>query len=220
MPQVAVLGTGRVGQAIAGRAAEVGYDVTVGARRADSESLRVFADRERIATGSFADAVAAAPLVVNATNGNVSLEALAMVGPDALHGKVLLDLANELKPPADGGFPEPVASSTNSLGRRIQQSYPELRVVKSLNTMNNQVMIHPEIVPGDHVVFLSGDDAAAKEAVRELLRAFGWREVQFLDLGGIETAAASEMTMAIWIRVVMARGSNAAPFNWAINSAG
>ncbi len=103
MPQVAVLGTGRVGQAIAGRAAEVGYDVTVGARSADSESLRVFADRERIATGSFADAVAAAPLMVNATNGNVSLEALAMVGPDALHGKVLLDLANELKPPRMAG---------------------------------------------------------------------------------------------------------------------
>lgn len=219
MPQVAVLGTGRVGQAIAGRAAEVGYDVTVGARSAESESLRVFADRERITTGAFTDAVAAAPLVVNATNGNVSLEALAMVGADVLRGKVLLDLANELQPAAGGGFPEPVATSTNSLGRRIQEAYPELRVVKALNTMNNQVMIHPEIVPGDHLVFLSGDDEAAKESVRELLRAFGWREVQLLDLGGIETAAASEMMMAVWIRIVMARGSDAAPFNWAINSA-
>ncbi len=219
MAELAVLGTGRVGQAIVGRAAEVGYDVTVGARSADSESLQVFTGRERISTGSFADAVGAASLIVNATNGNVSLDALAMVGAEPLRGKVLLDLANELQPVGEG-FPVPVASMENSLGRRIQQAYPELRVVKALNTMNNQVMIHPESIPGDHLVFLSGDDETAKESVRELLRAFGWRDTQMLDLGGIDTAAATEMMMAVWMRVVMARGFDAPPFNWAIFSAG
>ncbi len=56
-------------------------------------------------------------------------------------------------------------------------------------------------------------------SVRELLRAFGWREPQLLDLGGIDAAAATEMMMAIWLRVGSARGWDAPPFNWAIHSA-
>ena len=93
-------------------------------------------------------------------------------------------------------------------------------MVKALNTMNNAVMMHPELIPGDHLVFLAGDSAAAKDRVRELLRAFGWREPQLLDLGGIDAAAATEMMMAVWLRVGSARGWDAPPFNWAIHSAG
>lgn len=108
---------------------------------------------------------------------------------------------------------------TGMVGLRIQQEYPKTRVVKGLNTMTNQVMVHPEMVPGDHVVFLSGDDPAAKEEVRALLRSFGWREPQFVDLGGIETAVDAELTMGLWLRVAMARGWTAPPFNWAIHAA-
>lgn len=219
MPALGIIGTGAVGQALAARAVEVGYDVCVGARSAGSESLAVFAGRDGITTGSFADAARSAPLVVNATNGNVSMAALESIGAENLRGKVLLDAANQLQR-RDGGFPVPVASAENSLALSIQQAYPETDVVKALNTMNNQVMVHPERIPGDHVVFLSGDSDAAKDQVRELLRAFGWRDVQLFDLGGIDTAAASEMMMAIWLRVGMARGwADAPPFNWAIMSA-
>ncbi len=219
MVALGILGTGAVGQALAGRAAEVGYDVFVGARSAESESLATFAGRDGITTGSFADAAASARLVVNATDGNVSLAALEAAGAENLRGKVLLDVANQLER-RGGGFPVPVASAENSLALHIQQAYPETNVVKALNTMNNQVMVHPESIPGDHVVFLSGDSDGAKDQVRELLRAFGWRDVQMFDLGGIDTAAASEMMMAIWLRVGMARGWAAAPpFNWAIMSA-
>ena len=156
---------------------------------------------------------------MNATDGNVSLAVLESAGAENLRGKVLLDVANQLDRQG-GGFPVSVASVENSLAKRIQRAYPETSVVKSLNTMNNQVMVHPELIPGDHVVFLAGDSDAAKEQVRELLRAFGWRAGQMIDLGGIDAAAASEMMMAIWLRVGMARGWAAAPpFNWAIMSA-
>jgi 8-hydroxy-5-deazaflavin:NADPH oxidoreductase len=217
MPALGVLGTGAVGQAIATRAAEVGYDVTVGARSSDSDNLAPFSGRERITPGSFADAAAAAQLVVNATNGNVSLDALQAAGADNLQGKVILDLANELR--FVDGSPVPQAAPDNSLVVRLQQAFPKSYLVKALNTMTNQVMVHPERVPGDHVVFLAGDSDAAKEAVRQLLRAFGWREAQMLDLGGLDTAVATEMMMAIWLRVLGARGWDAPPFNWAINSA-
>ena len=86
--------------------------------------------------------------------------------------------------------------------------------------MNNTVMADPSLVPGDHVVFLSGNDAGAKDAVREVLARFGWRPEQMVDLGGIETAAATEMMMSAWMAVMMARGMDEPPFNWAINSSG
>lgn len=214
-----VIGTGRVGQALAFRAAEVGYEVTVGARSADSASLAPFAGRDRIRTGSFADAAASAPLLVNATGGDVSLEALGQAGAANLAGKTLLDVSNELRPTEGGGFPTPTATLDHSIGQRIQQAFPQTQVVKALHTMNNQVMVHPETVSGDHLVFMSGDSDEGKNEVRVLLRSFGWRDEQFLDLGGIDTAATTEMMMPVWMRIVTARGQDAGPFNWAINPA-
>ena len=218
MTSIAVLGTGVVGQTLARRLAEVGYDVTVGARTADSPSLAPFDDMSGVSTGSFADAVAGAELVINATNGRNSLAALGMAGDHALDGKTLLDVSNELIPAEGGGFPRPAATAEDSLGQRIQATFPAARVVKSLNTMNCTVMADPSTVPGDHVVFLSGEDSGAKDDVRAVLSRMGWRDVQMLDLGGIDTAAAVEMMMSAWMRVTVVRGHDAPRFNWAINA--
>ena len=112
---------------------------------------------------------------------------LESIGAEALAGKTVIDLSNELVP-VEGGYPAPAASPERSIGRRLQEAFPETFVVKSLNTMNCMVMVDPSIVPGDHVVFLSGDDADAKDRVREFLATFGWRSEQMVDLGGIDTA--------------------------------
>lgn len=213
MTSIGVLGTGIVGRTLAARLAEIGADVMVGARTAGSASLEPFGALG-VSTGSFADAAAHADLLINATNGSNSIAALESAGP--LAGKTLIDVSNELEP-VEGDFPRPVASADDSLGQRIQAAFPDLYVVKSLNTMNCTVMADPSLVPGDHVVFLSGDDAGAKGRTRELLALMGWRAEQMIDLGGIETAAAVEMTMALWMRVTVARGNDAPRFNWAIN---
>ena len=47
-------------------------------------------------------------------------------------------------------------------------------MVKALNTMNCEVMVDPRRVPGEHDVFVAGNDDAAKATVRELLESFGW----------------------------------------------
>lgn len=212
-----MLGTGQVGQTLARRLAEVGYAVTVGARSADSESLTAFADDEGIATGSFADAAAFGEVVVNATNGGNSEAALTQAGASHLAGKPVIDVANDLEP-VDGSYPKPRASADNSLGRRLQQAFPDAHVVKTLNTMTCAVMADPSLVEGDHAVFVSGDDAAAKNAVREVLARMGWRNSQIIDLGGIDTAAGTEMMMSAWMRIRVARGADAPPFNWAVHS--
>ncbi len=84
--------------------------------------------------------------------------------------------------------------------------------------MNCDVMVDPSIVPGDHVVFLSGNDDAAKGRVREFLSLLGWRDAQMVDLGGIETAVMTEMMMPVWIGLMSARGGHDFHYNWIISA--
>ena len=61
-------------------------------------------------------------------------------------------------------------------------------------------MVNPAMVPGDHDMFICGNDADAKEKVKALLEAdFGW--TSFVDLGDITGARGMEMILPIWIRL-------------------
>jgi predicted dinucleotide-binding enzyme len=65
--------------------------------------------------------------------------------------------------------------------------------------MSCSVMVDPSRVPGEHDVLISGNDAAAKAKVSELLRDFGWKSV--IDLGDITTARGTESYMLLWLRL-------------------
>ena len=81
--------------------------------------------------------------------------------------------------------------------------------MKSLNTMNCEVMVRPDTVPGEHDVFMAGDDAAAKADVRALLESFGWPPGSIRDVGGLEAARGLEMYLPFWISLRMTLGHNA-----------
>src|SRR4051812_30407983 len=175
---IAILGTGVVGNTIGSKLAGLGHQVRMGSRTHDNPKAVEWA---RLAGsgashGTYAEAAAFGELIFNCTSGLSSLEALRSAGADNLRGKVLIDLANPLD--FSHGFP-PTMSVCNddSLGEQIQKAFPEARVVKTLNTMNCTVMVDPALVPGDHHVFLSGNDDGAKREVAALLRdGFGWKE--------------------------------------------
>ncbi|WP_319722906.1 NADP oxidoreductase [Streptomyces sp. MB09-01] len=164
----------------------------------------------------FAEAARDGDTLVNATGGQVSIAALTAADAAHLDGKILIDVANPLD--FSRGFPprlDPV--DTDSLGELIQRTFPGLRVVKTLNTMNCLVMVDPGRVAGEHRVFLSGEDADAKKAVRELLHSFGWPERSIRDLGGIETARGAEMLLPVWLRLMGSLGHT--DFNFHIQGA-
>ncbi|MGZ5309236.1 MAG: NADPH-dependent F420 reductase [Solirubrobacterales bacterium] len=200
--EIGVLGTGMVGQAIATKLVELGHEVTMGSRQAGNENAVAWAKEagEAAAEGSFADAAGHGELVVNCTAGVASLEALDAAGKENLSGKTLIDVANPLD--ASQGFPPTLAfCNDDSLGERIQAAFPEARVVKALNTMNCQVMVEPTRVPGEHAVFMSGEDEDAKRGVSELLGSFGWPGKRIVDLGGIRTARGTEMYLPLWLNL-------------------
>ena len=147
--RIGVLGTGMVGHALASRLVETGHDVVMGSRDAanDKAAAWVASQPERAAAGTFASAAAHGEVVLNATGGAVSLDVLRLAGAENLAGKVLIDVSNPMKP--DVGFPpqlDPVGD--DSLAERIQREFPAARVVKTLNTMNCNVMADPSLVPG------------------------------------------------------------------------
>lgn len=203
-----MLGTGMVGSAIATRLLEVGHDVRMGARAAGNEAAVTWADAggDGASQGSFAEAAAFADeLVFNATNGNHAVEVADSAAAE-LEGKVLVDVTNPLEPTDDG-----MALSvgvTDSLAESIQRTLPQTWVVKALNTMNCEVMVRPDIVPGDHAAFLCGDDEAAKAKTVALLREFGWPAERVIDLGDIAAARGMEAYVLIWVRMMGALGGS------------
>ncbi|MFE9481983.1 NADPH-dependent F420 reductase [Streptomyces spororaveus] len=217
----AVLGTGIVGRTVAARLDGLGHQVVIGTRDPEAtvgrdEYAQWHQDHPGVGLASFAQAARDGEILVNATGGQASIAALTEADAAHLDGKVLVDIANPLD--FSGGFP-PVLDPVNddSLAELIQRTFPRLRVVKTLNTMNCQIMVDPARVPGEHHVFLSGEDADAKKAVRELLHSFGWPEASVLDLGGIETARGTEMLLPVWLRLMGALGH--ADFNFHIQGA-
>jgi predicted dinucleotide-binding enzyme len=210
--RIGVLGTGSVGRRIATKLVELGHEVTMGSRSAENEALREWVESagEGSSGGSFANAAAAGELIFNCTAGVASLDALIAAGAGNLAGKVLVDVSNPLD--FSGGLP-PTLSICNddSLGERIQAAFPETRVVKALNTINNQVMTEPGRLAGAHNVFVCGEDEGAKETVTELLADFGWPREAIVDLGGISAARGTEMYLPLWLRLMGALGT--ADFN-------
>jgi len=195
-----VLGTGMVGQEIATKLAALGNEVCMGSRGQDNKQAKAWVERmgKNGKTGTFAEAARFGDVLVNCTQGSHSLEALRTLDKNDVSGKILIDVANPLD--ASRGMP-PILSICNSdsLGESIQREFPEAKVVKALNTVNCRVMTDPKRVPGEHDLFICGNDQAAKKAVTTLLREFGWKSI--IDLGDITSARATEQLMPIWLRL-------------------
>lgn len=216
--KIAVLGTGPVGQTVAGGLAELGHQVVVGTRDPEATLARTEPDtfgnppfkvwHERhpgVGLLGLADAAADAELVVNATNGAGSIAALGAAGQDHLADKVLVDISNPLDFSA-GMPPGLFVSNTDSLGEQIQRRFPRTRVVKTLNTLNANLMVDPgQLAGGAHSVFVSGDDHEAKQTVNALLADLGHTDV--IDLGDIATARGTEMYLPLWARLWTALGT-------------
>jgi predicted dinucleotide-binding enzyme len=195
-----VLGTGMVGSTIATKLVSLGHEVKMGSRDAKNEKARVWvASAGRGASqGTFADAAAFGEIVFNCTNGMGSIDALKSTGA-ALGGKILVDVANALDF-SKGMPPTLFVSNTDSLGETIQRTFPEAKVVKALNTVNANVMVNPGRVPGDHDLFVCGNDADAKATVIRLLKEeFGWKSVN--DIGDITAARGTESYLHLWLRL-------------------
>lgn len=210
--KIGVFGTGMVGQVIAEKLDSLGHYVMLGTRDVDQSMARVekegsgrpslkdwMAANPKVKLGTFAEA-ARAELLVNATSGFGAMDALKLAGGSNLKGKTMLDISNPLD--FSKGFPPSLAvCNTDSLGEQLQRAFPDLKVVKGLNTLTCFLMVAPRLLPREHHIFLCGNDAGAKQEVRKLLASFGWADNEMIDLGDITNARGTEQLLPIWVRL-------------------
>jgi predicted dinucleotide-binding enzyme len=212
--KLGVLGTGIVGTTVGTKLVQLGHEVMMGSRTQNNAKAATWvqASGPKGSQGTFADAARFGETLFNCTSGIASVDALKLAGAANLKGKVLLDIANPLD--FSRGMPPTLSvCNTDSLGEQIQRAFPDVKVVKTLNTMSCKIMVNPSLLPGDHDVFVSGNDRAAKAKVIEILKSwFGWKSV--IDLGDITAARGTEQILALWVRLMGTLGT--ANFNFRI----
>ncbi|MFJ5228895.1 NADPH-dependent F420 reductase [Kitasatospora sp. NPDC088391] len=193
MTSIGILGTGRVGAGLARGLAAAGHPVTLGAR--NPAAAAALAAVPRVAVTDQRTAARTADLVINATPGGTALERLADLRAE-LSGKILVDVSNATRDAADG-LPGDLCYPGGSLAEQLQAALPATRVVKTLNTMLFTVMTAPGTLAVPPTAYLSGDDPDAKRTVAALLGDLGWRPDWIEDLGGIDTARATEAMILV-----------------------
>ena len=200
--KIGIIGTGIVGATIGTKLVQVGHEVKMGSRTANNENAVKWAKSNgaNASNGTFSDAAAFGEIIFNCTAGNVSLTALKLAGPANLKGKILVDVANPLDF-SKGMPPTLTVCNTDSLGEQIQRAFPDVKVVKALNTMHCKVMVQPSLVPGEHNLFVTGNDAQTKAKVRGILESFGWKKESIIDLGDITASRGTEMVLPLWLRL-------------------
>ncbi len=194
-----------VGVSLANKLISLGHDVQMGARDANNEKASSWARQigPQASNGTFASAAIWADVIVNCTAGVHSLAALGVAGAASMRGKVIIDIANPLDF-SNGALPMLTVANNSSLGEQIQAAFPESRVIKTLNTMNHEIMVNPSKLQGNHLVFICGNDSQAKRFVIGLLVDFGWKPEQIMDLGDLTASRATEMYLPLWLRMFQA----------------
>lgn len=220
--KIGILGTGIVGQSLAGQLVTLDHEVMIGTRdvektmestEPDSYGNKPFpewlGDNEKVEVGTFAEAAAFGDILVIALKGEFVMKVINSCDKKDFENKVLIDISNPLD--FSQGFPPSLIEGLNntwSLGEELQKNLPQARVVKTLNTMNARIMVNPYMInEGMHFNFICGNDEEAKQSVKSLLSEFGWKNPKILDLGDISNARGTEAMLLIWARIFGSTGS-------------
>ncbi len=196
MKNVAVLGSGIVGQVLADGFLKHGYKV-MRATREPSKLANWQADAGPNArVGTFAEAAKFGSIVVLAVKGTAAEQAVDLAGAGALAGKTVIDATNPIadEPPANGVL-KFFTGPNESLLERLVRRAPDAHFVKAFSSVGSVWMVNPDFDGVRPTMFICGDDAGAKKEVESILDAFGWEAE---DMGSVEAARAIEPLCMLW----------------------
>jgi predicted dinucleotide-binding enzyme len=183
---IAIIGAGNVGTALAGALARAGHRVTISAKHPEhAASAAQLTGAGSASTNK--EAVAAGDIVILAIPGTAVDAVVGDVGQD-LTGKIVVDVSNRPTPDPSG----PGTSAAEELQARI----PGASVVKAFNTAFATRQADPVVggVPADG--FVAGDDEGAKRKVLGVVESIGFRPV---DAGSL--AAARTLEGMAWLNI-------------------
>ena len=187
--QIAIIGAGNVGRALAGSLTRAGHDVTVSAAHPE-HAREAAAQTGATAATTNADAVSNASVVVLAVP-STAFEALATEIGEALTGKVVVDVSNRPTPSPDG--------APTSIAEELQGKLPGSSVVKAFNTSFASRQAEPTVNGISADGYVAGDDASAKQTILDVVESIGFRPV---DAGSL--AAARTLEGIAWLNITRA----------------
>lgn len=196
--KIAVIGAGNVGGSLGRRWAALGHEVVFGVRDPTREKYQGLVTQTggRARLASNRDACQGAGAVLLATPWSTTQAALAECG--LLDGQVLIDATNPL-----GADLRLTIGHTDSGGEQVSRWAPGARVVKAFNTTGFNVMEDP-VIAGQHaVMFVAGDDPAAKSVVLDLANSLGFEAV---DAGPLDSSRMLEPYAQLWIHCAYRQG--------------
>jgi len=202
--KIAILGTGAVGTTIGSKLIELGHEVMLGSRSNTNEKATEFVNKhdKNAYKGTFEEAATFGEIIFNCVKGEFSIAALKSAG-SGINNKIIIDVSNPID--TSKGAPLsliPELCNTNSLGEEIQRNFPNIKVVKTFNTMWSTLMMIPSMLQdGDHTNFICGNDEEAKNEVKNLLYEIGWKEKSIIDLGDITAARGTESLILLWLKI-------------------
>jgi 8-hydroxy-5-deazaflavin:NADPH oxidoreductase len=194
--KVAVIGSGIVGETLAGGFLKYGHEVMRGTRSPDK--LRDWAAKAggNASTGTFEQAAKFGELVVISVKGTAAEQCVQLCGIGNLAGKTVIDTNNPIAdlPPVNGVL-QFFTGPNESLMERLQKKAPEAHFVKAFSCVGNALMVNPNFRGIKPTMFICGNHDPAKAKVREILTQFGWETE---DMGAIEAARAIEPLCMLW----------------------
>lgn len=199
--RIAVLGSGSVGQAISTGLVRLGHEVAMGTR--DPQAARIqewIGTVDGVEAKTFGDAASWCGMAFLCTKWSGTESAVQLAGASALAGKIVVDVTNPLRPTESGM--ELAVEEIGSAGEQVQRWLPQSKVVKSLNILNASYMLNAHLDEGEPLMFVAGNDDAAKKEVTAVLESAGW---SVSDLGGIEQARLLESLAMLWITLARQR---------------
>ena len=194
--RIGILGSGMVAQALGSGFVKHGCKVMMGTREPAKLSNWKTQVGGRASVGSFADATKTGEIVVLAVKGTIASEVLKLAGPENLIGKTVIDTTNPIAdlPPVNGVI-QYFTSHNESLMERLQKQVPGACFVKAFSSVGNAFMVNPDFGGIKPTMFICGNNAKAKDQVRDILVTFGW-EIE--DMGMVEAARAIEPLAMLW----------------------
>ena len=206
---IAFLGIGRVGSALANGLMAAGHSVTIAARDLHSDSVRAaLAANPALQAKGVQEAIAGAEVVFLAIPFAAHEAALNSAG--SLAGKTVADCTNPVGPGVTHGL-----NSEISGGEVIQRLVPKAHVVKAFTIYGFENFVDP-VYPGygdlKPAMLIAGDDPGAKETVSTLCEQLGWMPI---DTGDISMSLHLEHMTLLWVKMARVQGRGAG-FVWAM----
>jgi hypothetical protein len=188
---IAVIGSGNVGSALALAWTRAGHVVVIGARDTSKVKGASLAG-QGIRVVPIAEAVRSSEVILLAVPGDALGDVAALLGD--VQGKILVDATNALRQRPGSPSPHEVLRSRT----------PGAAVVKCFNTTGFNIMANPNFTEGKADMFIAGDSQHAKAVVRTLALDVGFGECY--DVGGADKVPLLESFALLWITLAMQQG--------------